>query len=69
MHVTLNLDHRAFLAGAAATLGAVETLSGRVHALGWHCQFHMLGDQITDAAAMFERLPSRIVFDHLGRIP
>jgi hypothetical protein len=29
----------------------------------------MLGDQITDAAAMFERLPSRIVFDHLGRIP
>jgi len=53
----------------ATTPDMVETLSGRVHALGWHCQFHMLGDQIADAAAMFERLPSRIVFDHLGRIP
>jgi D-galactarolactone isomerase len=28
----------------------------------------MFGDQIADAAATFERLPSRIVFDHLGRI-
>src|SRR3712207_1444741 len=47
----------------------LEPLSRRVHALSWHCQIHMLGNQIAEAAAMFERLPSRIVFDHLGRIP
>lgn len=53
----------------ATTPEMVEPLSRRVAELGWHCQFHMLGDQIVQAAAMFERLPSRIVFDHLGRIP
>ena len=53
----------------ATTPDMLEPLSRRVHALGWHCQVHMLGDQIAEAAAMFERLPSRIVFDHLGRIP
>ena len=53
----------------ATTPEMLEPLSRRVHALGWHCQVHMLGDQIAEAAAVFERLPSRIVFDHLGRIP
>lgn len=53
----------------ATTPDMVDALSRRVHALGWHCQFHMLGGQIAESLAMFERLPSRIVFDHLGRIP
>jgi len=53
----------------ATTPAMLEPLSRRVHALGWHCQVHMLGDQIAEAATVFERLPSRIVFDHLGRIP
>jgi predicted TIM-barrel fold metal-dependent hydrolase len=53
----------------ATTPDMLEPLSRRVYALGWHCQVHMLGDQIAEAAAGFDRLPSRIVFDHLGRIP
>ncbi len=29
----------------------------------------MLGDQIVEAADLLQRLPSPIVFDHMGRIP
>ena len=32
----------------ATTPDMLEPLSRRVHALGWHCQVHMLGDQIAD---------------------
>lgn len=53
----------------ATTLEMVEPLSKRVDALGWHVQFHLLADQIVAMEALFQRLPSRIVFDHLGRIP
>ncbi|WP_236020045.1 amidohydrolase family protein [Sabulicella rubraurantiaca] len=53
----------------ATTIDMLEPLSRRVHELGWHCQIHMLGNQIVENAALFERLPSRLVFDHLGRIP
>ncbi|HZO44829.1 MAG TPA: amidohydrolase family protein, partial [Xanthobacteraceae bacterium] len=35
----------------------------------WHVQIHMRGDQIVDAASLWDRLPCPIVFDHLGRIP
>jgi predicted TIM-barrel fold metal-dependent hydrolase len=53
----------------ATTLDMVEPLSKRVNELGWHVQIHMLGDQIVKAEDVFQRLPSRIVFDHLGRVP
>ncbi len=46
----------------------IEPLSKRVHALGWHVQIHMRGDQIVEYAELFPRLPSPIVFDHLGRL-
>jgi predicted TIM-barrel fold metal-dependent hydrolase len=53
----------------ATTLDMLEPLSKRVNELGWHVQIHMLGDQIVKAEDVFFRLPSQIVFDHLGRIP
>jgi len=53
----------------ATTLEMVEPLSKRVNDLGWHVQIHMTADQIVKNADLFERLPSVIVFDHLGRIP
>jgi D-galactarolactone isomerase len=53
----------------ATTVEMLEPLSKRVNELGWHVQIHMTGDQIVKIADLLERLPSTIVFDHLGRIP
>ena len=53
----------------ATTVEMLEPLSKRVAPLGWHVQIHMLGDKIVEIADLLQRLPSPIVFDHLGRIP
>src|SRR6266480_6027975 len=52
----------------ATTVEMLEPLSKRVNALGWHVQIHMLGDQIVKIEDLLNRLPSPIVFDHMGRI-
>jgi D-galactarolactone isomerase len=56
-------------ATAATSIEMIEPLSRRVNELGWHVQIHMRADQIVDNADMLRRLPSRIVFDHMGRLP
>jgi len=53
----------------ATTIEMVEPLSKRVNELGWHVQIHMLGTQIVQIEDLLQRLPSPIVFDHMGRIP
>ena len=53
----------------AVTPDMVEPLSKRVADLGWHVQFNMEGDMIDAMAAMLRRLPSVLVFDHLGNPP
>jgi predicted TIM-barrel fold metal-dependent hydrolase len=53
----------------ATTVDMMEPLSKRVNDLGWHIQVHMLGDQIVENKELLQRLPSQIVFDHMGRIP
>jgi D-galactarolactone isomerase len=53
----------------ATTVEMIEPLSKRVHELGWHIQLHMLGDKIVEIAGVLQRLPSPVVFDHLGRLP
>src|SRR5258708_6876295 len=53
----------------ATTIDMLEPLSKPVNELGWHVQIHMLGDQIVQIADLLQRLPSPIVFDHMGRIP
>jgi D-galactarolactone isomerase len=53
----------------ATTVEMLEPLSKRVNDLGWHVQIHMLGDGIVKIADTLQRLPSPIVFDHMGRIP
>ena len=53
----------------ATTVDMIEPLSKRVAELGWHVQIHMLGDQIAEIRDLLDRLPSKIVFDHFGRIP
>jgi predicted TIM-barrel fold metal-dependent hydrolase len=56
-------------ATAVTTLDMIEPLSHRVADLGWHVQIHMRADQIAAAADLWGRLPSTIVFDHMGRLP
>lgn len=56
-------------ATAVVTFDMIEPLSRRVSALGWHVQMHVEGDQVVASADLFRRLPSRLVFDHLGRPP
>jgi predicted TIM-barrel fold metal-dependent hydrolase len=56
-------------ATAVTTLDMIEPLARRVADLGWHVQIHMRADQIAAAADLWGRLPSTIVFDHMGRLP
>ena len=53
----------------ATTVDAIEALSKRVNALGWHVQFNVDAAQIVAAEALLNRLPSQIVFDHMGHMP
>jgi len=46
----------------------IEPLSKRVNTLGWHVQINMTADQIVAAEELWNRLPSAIVFDHLGQV-
>src|SRR5262245_25754555 len=52
----------------ATTAEMVEPLSKRVNDLGWHVQIHMKGEQIAGIEDLLLRVPSAIVFDHLGRL-
>ena len=52
----------------ATTIEMIEPLSKRVNDLGWHIQIHMKGEQIAGIEDLLLRVPSRIVFDHLGRL-
>jgi len=56
-------------ANAVTTWDMVEPLSKRVNELGWHVQFNVDGDDISAHADLLRRLPSRMVFDHLGHPP
>jgi D-galactarolactone isomerase len=55
--------------GAATTLDMIEPLSKRIAPLGWHVQINMDAEQIVAAEDLWNRLPSAIVFDHMGHIP
>ena len=54
---------------AATTIDMIEPLSKRVAALGWHVQINTEADKIVAAADLWNRLPSAIVFDHMGHVP
>ena len=56
-------------ATATTTLDMIEPLSRRVADLGWHVQIHMRGGQIAATEDLWQRLPSTMVFDHIGRLP
>ena len=53
-------------ANAVVTWDMVEPLPSASNDLGWHLQFNVEGDEIVAHADLLRRLPSQMVFDHLG---
>ena len=53
----------------STVIDAIAPLSQRVTALGWHVQINMTADQIVAAGSLWDRMPSTIVFDHMGHMP
>jgi D-galactarolactone isomerase len=53
----------------ATSIDMIEPLAKRINSLGWHVQINMDADQIVAAEDLWMRLPSVIVFDHMGHIP
>ena len=52
--------------GSSNTVGDIEPLTKRVANFGWHTQIFMRGDQIAQLQDLLNRIPTPIVFDHLG---
>jgi D-galactarolactone isomerase len=53
-------------ATAVVTSDMIEPLAKRIVELGWHVQFNLEGEQIVALADLLRRLPTQLVFDHLG---
>ncbi|OFW01479.1 MAG: hypothetical protein A3I61_14905 [Acidobacteria bacterium RIFCSPLOWO2_02_FULL_68_18] len=53
---------------AVVTEEMIEPLARRIARLGWHVQINMTADQIAAAEALWNRLPSAIVFDHIAHM-
>jgi D-galactarolactone isomerase len=47
----------------------LTSLATRVSPFGWHVQTLMTGDQIVAHESVIRSLPTKVVIDHLGRIP
>ncbi|TMH44387.1 MAG: 2-pyrone-4,6-dicarboxylate hydrolase [Betaproteobacteria bacterium] len=56
-------------ATAVVKVDMIEPLAKRVADLGWHVQFNVEGAQIVELADLLRRLPTQLVFDHLGNPP
>jgi predicted TIM-barrel fold metal-dependent hydrolase len=56
-------------ATAVVKVDMIEPLAKRVAGLGWHLQFNVEGEQIVELADLLRRLPTPMVFDHLGNPP
>jgi predicted TIM-barrel fold metal-dependent hydrolase len=51
------------------TLEIMASLGRRVARFGWHVQILMTADQIAAYESAIRSLPTKVVIDHLGRIP
>ena len=52
--------------GSSNAIADIEPLTKRVANFGWHTQIYMQGDQIVQVQDILNRIPTPIVFDHLG---
>lgn len=53
---------------AVVSIDMIEPLAKRIAGFGWHVQLNMTREQIVENADLLRRLPTPIVFDHLGQL-
>lgn len=53
---------------AVVSIDMIEPLAKRIADFGWHVQLNMESDQIVENAELLRRLPTPIVFDHMGKL-
>ena len=56
-------------ATAVVSIDMIEPLAKRIAVFGWHVQLNMDAAQIVEHADLLRRLPTQIVFDHMGKPP
>jgi len=54
---------------AVVSIDMIEPLAKRIADYGWHVQLNMPCDKIVEHADMLRKLPTQIVFDHMGKPP
>jgi predicted TIM-barrel fold metal-dependent hydrolase len=54
---------------AVVSIDMIEPLAQRIAAFGWHVQLNMPADRIVENSDLLRRLPTPIVFDHMGQFP
>ncbi len=57
------------LSYGGADLDDLEPLAARVNELGWNVQVVAPGNQLVELESRLQRLPARLVIDHLGHVP
>ena len=67
--IRFSLNLSSAVASPVTTIDMIEPLSKRVASRGWHVQISLAADGIAANEALWNRLPSPIVFDHIGHIP
>jgi D-galactarolactone isomerase len=67
--IRFSLSPSAAVLNPVTTIDMVEPLSKRIASLGWHVQVNFAPEGIAAAEALWTRLPTPIVFDHIARIP
>ena len=53
---------------AVVSIDMIEPLARRIADLGWHVQLNMEPEQIVEHEKMLKRVPTPIVFDHMGKL-
>lgn len=54
---------------AVVSIDMIEPLAKRIADYGWHVQLNMPCEKIVEHADLLRRLPTQIVFDHMGKPP
>jgi D-galactarolactone isomerase len=54
---------------AVVSIDMIEPLARRIADYGWHVQLNMPNEKIVEHADLLRRLPTQIVFDHMGKPP
>lgn len=57
------------LSYGGADLADLESLAARVAELGWNVQVVAPGNQLVELEGRLQRLPARLVIDHMGHVP